>query len=317
MTLTIGIGSLTRDPPQSLVRVGLAAAEPLLFLHPTLLLPCSVWVLLSFLPIPGFLGRFLPVPISGGFRRLPFAPFRPLLLSLAALALSCVLGGGVSFVAYRAQLGRVGGSRWGWVLQIKFPCHTVGLSSANKMPCHMTEGFPFPSPLRRLGCFSFPWLLPPCPLLSVGGVGFRLSRNGVPAVLDLINQLLLCAPTCPASKLQRKSLVVDFAAQRPTTTNHRQASIRRGAGAASAEAVQRPAGLHQSLVVDLLLAASAHACSLHHHGHVPQPLRLMPAGMALTREPLAAVQRDAQGDCQCKSWWPPWYLAGRPVVVVQ
>ena len=79
------------------------------------------------------------------------------------------------------------------------------------------------------------------------------SRNGVPAVLDLINQLLLCAPTCP-------SLVVDFAAQRPTTTNHRQASIRRGAGAASAEAVQRPAGLHQSLVVDLLLAASAHAC---------------------------------------------------------
>ena len=34
-------------------------------------------------------------------------------------------GGGVSCVAYRAQLGRVGGSRWGWVLQIKFPCHTV------------------------------------------------------------------------------------------------------------------------------------------------------------------------------------------------
>ena len=140
------------------------------------------------------------------------------------------------------------------------------------------------------------------------------SRNGVPAVfvtvLDLINQLLLCAPTGP-------SLVLDFAAQRPTTTNHRQASIRRGAGAASAEAVQRPAGLHQSLVVDLLLAASAHACSLHHHGHVPQPLRLMPAGMALTREPLAAVQRDAQGDCQCKSWWPPWYLAGIPVVVVE
>ena len=25
--------------------------------------------------------------------------------------------------AARAQLGRVGGSRWGWVLQIKFPCH--------------------------------------------------------------------------------------------------------------------------------------------------------------------------------------------------
>ena len=28
-------------------------------------------------------------------------------------------GGGVSFVAPRAQLDRVGGSRWGWVLQIK------------------------------------------------------------------------------------------------------------------------------------------------------------------------------------------------------
>ena len=33
---------------------------------------------------------------------------------------------GVSFpfaISYRAQLGRLGGSRWGWVLQIKFPCH--------------------------------------------------------------------------------------------------------------------------------------------------------------------------------------------------
>ena len=28
-------------------------------------------------------------------------------------------GGGVSFVAPRAQLDRLGGSRWGWVLQIK------------------------------------------------------------------------------------------------------------------------------------------------------------------------------------------------------
>ena len=34
----------------------------------------------------------------------------------------------------------------------------------------------------------------------------RRSKR-VPAVLDLINQLLLCAPTCPASKLQRHSLV--------------------------------------------------------------------------------------------------------------
>ena len=29
---------------------------------------------------------------------------------------------GLFFLPYRAQLGRVGGSRWGWVLQIKFPC---------------------------------------------------------------------------------------------------------------------------------------------------------------------------------------------------
>ena len=32
----------------------------------------------------------------------------------------CVRGGGVSCVASRAQLGRLGGSRWGWVLRIKF-----------------------------------------------------------------------------------------------------------------------------------------------------------------------------------------------------
>ena len=31
---------------------------------------------------------------------------------------------GFRVFAYRAQLGRLGGSRWGWVLQIKFPCHT-------------------------------------------------------------------------------------------------------------------------------------------------------------------------------------------------
>ena len=33
----------------------------------------------------------------------------------------------VSCVAYRAQLGRLG-SRWGWVLQIKFPCHSLTLT---------------------------------------------------------------------------------------------------------------------------------------------------------------------------------------------
>ena len=48
-------------------------------------------------------------------------------------------------------------------------------------------------------------------------------------------------------------------------------------------------------------------CNNNHHGHVPQPLRLMPAGLAFTRELLAAVQRDVhvtvQGGCKCKSWW--------------
>jgi hypothetical protein len=28
-------------------------------------------------------------------------------------------------ISYRAQLGRLGGSRWGWVLQIKIPCHII------------------------------------------------------------------------------------------------------------------------------------------------------------------------------------------------
>ena len=52
----------------------------------------------------------------------PVAPPPSLLLLFAGwgflvlLALPCVLeGGGVSRVAYRAYLGRVGGSRWGWV----------------------------------------------------------------------------------------------------------------------------------------------------------------------------------------------------------
>ena len=41
----------------------------------------------------------------------------------------CVRRGGVSCVSDRAQLGRLGGSRWGWVLQIKFPCqHSLSLS---------------------------------------------------------------------------------------------------------------------------------------------------------------------------------------------
>ena len=63
-----------------------------------------------------------------------------------------------------------------------------------------------------------------------------------------------------------------------------------------------------------------HACCLHnHHGHVPQPLRLMPAGMAFTRELLAAVQRDVPGGCKCKSWWchlvPCWWTSAGGTVV--
>ena len=44
LTLTTGIGSLTRGPPQSLVRVGLAAVEPLLASPPPLLLFSAGWV---------------------------------------------------------------------------------------------------------------------------------------------------------------------------------------------------------------------------------------------------------------------------------
>ena len=71
---------------------------------------------------------------------------------------------GVSCVAYRVQLGRVGGSRWGWVLQIKFPCHTfapcvslflsVAASSVPALVC-WGVGVSFDclqSPIRSRGC---------------------------------------------------------------------------------------------------------------------------------------------------------------------
>ena len=35
----------------------------------------------------------------------------------------CVEGVGFRVLAHRAQLGRVGGSRWGWVLYMKYPCN--------------------------------------------------------------------------------------------------------------------------------------------------------------------------------------------------
>ena len=38
----------------------------------------------------------------------------------------CVGGVGFRVLAHRAHLGRFGGSRWGWVLEIKFPCRRTG-----------------------------------------------------------------------------------------------------------------------------------------------------------------------------------------------
>ena len=69
------------------MRVGLVAAEPLPFLHPLLPFPCAVSSSLS--PESSFVASLSSPPT--GF---------PL--------------------SYSAQLGRVGGSRWGWVLRIKF-----------------------------------------------------------------------------------------------------------------------------------------------------------------------------------------------------
>ena len=87
----------------------------------------------------------------------------------------------------------------------------------------------------------------------------------------------------------------------PQSPSSQHSSWRRGYWCRGCATSRQPT---PSLVVDQLQAASVHACCLHnHHGHVPQPLRLMPAGMAFTREPLAAVQRDVQGGGECKSWW--------------
>ena len=101
----------------------------------------------------------------------------------------------------------------------------------------------------------------------------------------------------------------------PQSPSSQHSSWRRGYWCRGCATSRQPT---PSLVVDQLQAASVHACCLHnHHGHVPQPLRLMPAGMAFTRELLAAVQRDVQGGCKCKSWWPPGTVLGGPVLVVQ
>ena len=52
--------------------------------------------------------------------------------SLSSLPSFVCWGVGFRVLAHRAQSGRVGGSRWGWVLYIKYPCQ--GLGSLNKIP---------------------------------------------------------------------------------------------------------------------------------------------------------------------------------------
>ena len=67
-------------------------------------------------------------------------------------------------------------------------------------------------------------------------VWFQCTVSRYPAVLSMIG--------CGLGFDQSTDAVCSNAAAGPTTTNHRQASIRRGAGATGAEAVQRPASLH-------------------------------------------------------------------------
>ena len=64
-----------------------------------------------------------PSPSLGGSVASPLRRFGRFSFPWLPLPSLVCWGGGVSFVAHRAQLGRVGGSRWGWVLQIKSPCH--------------------------------------------------------------------------------------------------------------------------------------------------------------------------------------------------
>ena len=92
-----------------------------------------VWV-----GVPSAIPIFAPRIIRGG--SLPPPGGLPRFRALSLPFLVCVWGGWVSFVAYRAQLGRVGGSRWGWVLQIQIPCHTIQCSLPHTM--HLPAGLP-------------------------------------------------------------------------------------------------------------------------------------------------------------------------------
>ena len=111
----------------------------------------------------------------------------------------------------------------------------------------------------------------------------RRSKR-VPAVLDLINQLLLCALTCPASKLQRHSVVAlrgakiqlvpaSFSQHRLRTAHAAAIAVKpafvmtQGYWCRGCATSRQPT---PSLVFDQLQAASVHACCLHnHHGHAP------------------------------------------------
>ena len=69
---------------------------------------------------PGFPSSIKKAPVAPP---LPCCSFSPVGVSFSLVAIS-----------YRAQLGRLGGSRWGWVLQMKFPCQSSLSLSLNQVP---------------------------------------------------------------------------------------------------------------------------------------------------------------------------------------
>ena len=74
--------------------------------------------------------------------RVGLAAVEPLSPPTSSLLLLFAGWGLIFFLPYRAQLGRVGGSRWGWVLQIKFPCqHTpaTGIPSSSRCGRHRVQ----------------------------------------------------------------------------------------------------------------------------------------------------------------------------------
>ena len=143
---------------------------------------------------------------------------------------------------------------------------------------------------------------------STCGLGFDQSTVAVCSNLSSLKAAKAQPGGTSAAQAQRSSScqhhfrsTVYAPRTQPQSPSSQHSSWRRGYWCRGCATSRQPT---PSLVVDQLQAASVHACCLHnHHGHVPQPLRLMPAGKAFTREPLAAVQRDVQGGGKCKSWW--------------